>query len=191
MGARSGVSTADREVLGTVARAIEQLQARGILYGDIFSPLHTDGLRDVARRLTVNVRYAELGERDLEAVVSPAYGRYVMVVSSDVDEARRSFALRHGLGHVAAGHVTEISFLRSLEERNEWNTREERVADLFALADVVPWYMLEELRRARTSWGAIRQWLCRTIRRHTIDWPEDRVHDRATLRIALFRAEMI
>jgi len=189
VGAR--LSAEDREVLEDVAHAIEGLQARGICYGDIFSPMHLDGLRDVARRMTITVKLAPIGARDLEAVVPPVFGRYLMVVSSDVDEARRGFALRHGIAHVAAGHVTSISFLRSLEERNDYMAREERVADLFALADVVPWYVFDEHRQARTTWGALRQLVCKVIRRHTIDWPEERVQDRADLRLALYRSEMI
>lgn len=185
------LAAADHQVVTDVAHAIEGLQARGICYGDIFSPMHLDGLRDVARRMTVTVKYASIGVRDLEAVASPVFGRYLMIVSSDVDDARRGFALRHGLGHVAAGHVTSISFLRSLDERNDYMAREERVADLFALADLVPWCLLDDLRHARTSWGALRQMLCRVIRTHTIDWPSERVLDRADLRLALYRAETI
>lgn len=179
----------DVAVITDVMQVIDTLGERGLLYGDLFSPLHDDGVLELARRMTVQVTYAAIGERDLEAVVPPVYGRYLMVISTDVDERRRAFALRHGLGHVAAGHVTDIAFLRSLEERNEWMAHEERVADLFALVDLVPWWQIGELRKGRTSWGALRQMCCRIIRQHTIDWPEARVMDRAELRLALYRAD--
>jgi len=177
-------------VVAEVLRVFESLSKRNILYGDIFSPLHDDGLREVARRLTIRVDCASLGEQDVEVVMPPVFGRYVMVISTDVNDRRRSFALRHGIGHVAADHVTDVAFLRNHDERNAYMAHEERVADLFALADVVPWYMLGEHRKARTGWGAIRQVLCRVIREHTVDWPEERVLDRAELRLALYRSEM-
>src|SRR5690606_36146460 len=94
----------DLQVLRAAARAVRVATDRGLLYGDVFSPLGDESIRLLALRLTVQVHYAPIGTRDLEAVVPPIYGRYVMVVSTDVDEPRRRFAVRHGLGHVAAGH---------------------------------------------------------------------------------------
>ena len=178
------LAPADVAVLEATRRAIAQLGAMGIGYADVFSPLTEDALRDALRRLTVRVRDEPLGRQELEAVSPPVFGRYAMLVSTDLDDARRGFAMRHGMGHVVAGHVTTVNFLGA---RSDATSPEERVADLFALADVVPFWTLGDLRRARASWRAIADRVAATIRGHTVDWPAERVRDRAGLRVALYR----
>lgn len=172
-------------VVGATRRAIEQLHGQGIGYASIFSPLHDDGMKDVLRRMTITARGEQLGGRDLEAVAPPVFGRYILVYSTDVDDRRRRFAIRHGLGHVVAGHVSHPVYL-SLD-RNNWMSHEERVCDLFALADLMPAAVIEELRVARTSWAAILQAIVRSVHHHTLDWPIERVADRAELRLQLYR----
>lgn len=174
----------DEAVLLEVARTIEQLHARGMGYAEIFSPLHDDGVAELARRNTVLLRTDTLGPGVHEIVTPPTFGRYVMTIASGLDTPRRRFATRHGLGHVVAGHVSELSLLSTV---GDWTTHEERVADTFAMADLFPFWMLDDLRKARSSWGALRQALCRSFRMHTADWPEERVVDRADLRLALYR----
>jgi hypothetical protein len=176
----------DLDVVTATARAIDRLNDLGVLYANLFSPLHEGGVADAMRRLTITARGESLGQRELEAVMPPVFGRYILVYSTDVDERRRAFAIRHGIGHVVGGHVTEPNYLSN---RDDYMSHEERVADCFALADLVPFWMLDDLRVGRTSWGAIKQALCRSIRVHTLDWPEDRVFDRATLRLTLYREE--
>lgn len=173
----------DLDVVAAVKRAIEHLDGLGILYANVFSPLHEGGIAEALRRLTITARGESLGSRELEAVMPPVYGRYILVYSTDVDDRRRGFAIRHGIGHVVGGHVTEPNYLSN----DDYMSHEERVADLFALADLAPFWMLDDLRGGRTSWGAIKQALCRAIRVHTLDWPEERVFDRATLRLTLYR----
>lgn len=178
------ISDADDAVLTATALAIRNVQAQGILYADLFSPLHDDGLQDALRRLTIRTRGESLGVQDIEAVSPPVYGRYLMLYSTDVDENRRRFALRHGMGHVAAHHVSEVAYLSN---RNEHMSHDERVADLFALADLFPWCDIARLRQQRSGWRAIEHSIVHLIRRLTIGWPDDRVADRASLRILLFR----
>lgn len=180
---------AELAVVEATAAAILALQDRmGIAYAHLFSPLHDDGLRDAMRRLTIYSRGEPLGIRDLEAVSPPVFGRYALLFSTDVDSRRQAFALRHGMGHVVCGHVTEPTYM---SERNDYMQHQERVADLFALADLFPAHMIETLRSSRTPWRAIRHALIRSIRHHTINWPEARVDDRADLRLVLYRAHGI
>jgi hypothetical protein len=174
----------DVSVCRDVAAALRNLQSRGIPYADIFSPLPDDRLAEAMKRSAVLLRVDQLGEKDQELVTPPIYGRYIMTISKTLDPRRRGFATRHGFGHVVAGHVSEVAFLST---ERDWMTHEERVADLFALADVVPFWLLNDLRKSRTSWGAIKQMISRTIRQYTIGWSEARVFDRATLRITLYR----
>jgi hypothetical protein len=175
----------DQEIVEITRRAIESLHAQWIGYASLFSPLHDDGMKDVLRQLGIVTRGEQLGERDLEAVTPPIFGRHLLLYSTDVDDRRRRFALRHGLGHIVAGHVTHPVYL-SLD-RNDFMAHEERVADLFALADLVPAAMIEDLRSARTGWQAIDHAIRRSIVFHTLNWPTERVADRAELRITLYR----
>lgn len=175
----------DAGVARDVAAALANLQARGIGYADIFSPLPDEQLVDAMKRSAVLLRVDKLGTKDQELVTPPIYGRYIMTVSKSLDRRRRGFAARHGFGHVVAGHVSQVTFLSS---ERDWMTHEERVADLFALADVVPFWLISDLRKSRTSWRAVKHMITRTIRQYTIDWSEGRVDDRATLRVTLFRA---
>jgi hypothetical protein len=177
----------DVDVLTATTEAIRTLQDRmGIFYAGLFSPLHDDGIRDAMRRLTIYSRGEPLGVQDLEAVSPPVFGRYALIFSTDVDSRRQAFALRHGMGHVVCGHVTEPTYM---SERDDHMQHRERVADLFALADLFPAHMIESLRTSRTPWRAVRHAAVRSIRHHTINWPESRVEDRAGLRLALYRGQ--
>jgi hypothetical protein len=61
------------------------------------------------------------------------------------------------------------------------------MADLFALADVAPFFQIHDLRRARLGWGAVTDVMATAINAHTTGWPAERVRDRAVLRVALYR----
>lgn len=177
----------DEDVLRAVADAVRQLQRLGIGYDDLFSPLADEDLHDALRRLTIRASGHPLGtgaDAPLELVTPPLYGRYLLLWSTDVDADRRRFALRHGMGHVAAGHVTTPRFLTA---DGDWMTPAERVADLFALADLVPFHHLAALKRGN-SWRVVRDEVAALVRMHTLDWPGERVRDRTVMRVALYRA---
>ena len=176
----------DADVLQAVAEAVRQLQRLGVGYDDLFSPLPDEVLDAALRRLTIRASGHALGTEPnapLELVTPPLYGRYLLLWSTDVDADRRRFALRHGMGHVAAGHVTTPRFLTA---DGDWMTPDERVADLFALADLVPFHHVSALKRGN-SWKVVRAEVSALVRIHTLDWPAERVDDRAAMRVALYR----
>ena len=72
-------------------------------------------------------------------------------------------------------------------DRNDFMAHEERVCDLFALADLVPAAMIEDLRKAGGGWPGIKQWIRAEISHHTLNWSDERVIDRMHLRIDLYR----
>lgn len=173
----------DADVLQAVADAVGQLQRLGIGYDDLFSPLPDEALDAALRRLTIRASGHALGTGALELVTPPLYGRYLLLWSTDVDADRRRFALRHGIGHVVAGHVTTPRFLTA---GGDWMAPAERVADLFALADLVPFHQVAALRRGN-GWRIVRAEIAALVRMHTLDWPAARVDDRAAMRVALYR----
>lgn len=177
---------ADEDVLQAVADAVRQLQRLGIGYDDLFSPLPDEAIDAALRRLTIRASGHPLGTGDtapLELVTPPLYGRYLLLWSTDVDADRRRFALRHGIGHVAAGHVDTPRFLTA---DGDWMAPDERVADLFALADLVPFHHVGALKRGN-SWKVVRAEIAALVRMHTLAWPAERVDDRAAMRVALYR----
>jgi hypothetical protein len=176
----------DEDVLRATADAVRQLQRLGIGYDDLFSPLTDEALDAALRRLTIRASGHALGagpDAPLELVTPPLYGRYLLLWSTDVDADRRRFAMRHGMGHVAAGHVTTPRFLTA---DGDWTAPAERVADLFALADLAPFHHLGALRRGN-SWRLVREEVASLVRLHTLGWPDERVRDRAEMRVALYR----
>lgn len=178
----------DAAVLDATHAAVLRVQSLGVLYADLFSPLHDDGLRDALRRMTITIRGGALGTQDIEAVSPPIFGRYLMLYSTDVDVPRRRFALRHGMGHVAAGHVSEIAWLSN---RDDHMSHDERVADTFALADLVPWCDISAMREGRAGWHTIEEEIVRVVRHSTIGWSPARVEDRARLRMLLYRTRAL
>jgi hypothetical protein len=176
-------SEADAAVVRETAGAITGLHRRFIGYAEIFSPLHDDGIAEVLRKSTILLRIEELEDSEFEIVSPPVYGRYLMTIASKLSPDQRRFAIRHGLGHVVAGHVSEIAFLSGTRD---WQTHEERVADLFALADLMPFHALDDARRSRPAWREVRGRIGRTIELFTRDWPAERTADRTSLRLDLY-----
>lgn len=173
---------ADIAVLKETKEAIHHLTVLGIKYGRLCGPLSDAAIRDALRKLRIIMRSAPLGTEVLEAVSPPAYGQYLMLLSTDATREQRQFAIRHGVGHVAAGHVSEMQYLQTNEG---YMSHEERVADTFALADHIPKQKIALLRKIKTPDRMIRLDIVRAIRR-VLRWPEDRVWDRANLRLALY-----
>ena len=135
--------TADGAVIAEVKLIIERIHERRVPYAELFCPMTDEAFAETMQAFTIRPLGGHLGTVDVEAVSPPVYGRYLFLYSTDVDMPQRRFALRHGTAHVIGGHVNEVSYLSN---RNDFTTHEERVADLFALADLVPWYLLDELR---------------------------------------------
>lgn len=104
-----------------------------------------------------------------------------MLVERAQTVGEKRFAVRHGLGHVLAGHVEEATFVR---DRDPYS-HEERVADLFALADLIPQRKLEELRAAGYRPWELEWWTVCELKRFVPNWPFRRIIDRMNLLLPL------
>ena len=68
----------------------------------------------------------------------------------------------------------------------------ERLADLFALADLVPFWQIDDWRRqGRLGWRAVAAAAARTASALAGDWADERASHGATLRVRLYRAYRI
>jgi hypothetical protein len=110
-------------------------------------------------------------------------GVYPILLNRSAEETDRFFALRHELGHVLAGDVDGAVFLAS----EGYMSPAERIADLFALADLVPGWWIGELRRGRTAWGRVKREIALAVATYAEAWPAQRFGDRAELRLRLYR----
>lgn len=152
-----------------------------MLYADEdWSPLSDLTLALLLKRAGVQWSYAPLAGI-CEIVTPPICGIHLMLVEEVQTNAERRFAVRHGLAHVLAGHVEEACFVRDRDPMSH----EERVADLFAFADLLPQRMIDELVTARYGFFDISCWLIEQMRIYCPSWRVTRLHDRLNMLLPL------
>lgn len=133
-------------------------------------------------RAGIRWRHAPL-EGLCEVVWPPVCGVHVLHVDRCQTTAQRRFAVRHGLGHVLAGHVSNIAYSH---DGHAWQLDAETVADLFAMMDLIHDERLGELRAAGYSADELERWIYADLAAHwTADWEPERLADRASLRMAM------
>lgn len=178
------MKNSDEGVLAAAVQVIGAAQRMLPWYAGDFAPIRSDQLAELLRRATCDVAVYPFGSDTVAMAMPPHRGRYPVFVNRRASREARSFALRHELGHVLAGDVEEAIFLAP----EGYMAPQERVADTFALAGLVPGWFLRSLRREGMSWmrvGAeIRDLIAAA---HGSHWRAERVEDRAALRLELFR----
>ncbi len=110
-------------------------------------------------------------------------GGHVIAIDSACSRADLSFTLRHELAHVLRGEATEPTYLTSADELSH----AERVADLFAIADLTPTPWMKWMRQGRRPWKHLVLEVAQGYRELTDGWSERRLWDRAQLRVRLYR----
>lgn len=174
----------DELVLGGAVRIIEA--ARGVVewYAGDFSPIRTDQVSALLVGVGAHLNIFPF-ESDAIAFTIPAVnGVHPIYVDRYAARVDRQFAIRHELGHVLAGDVDEPTFL----SEEGYMCYSERVADLFALADLIPGWGIRYMRKHRTTWRDVLSEIRSAIlTQFASSWPDDRVQDRAILRVRLFR----
>jgi hypothetical protein len=174
---------ADHELLDAVESAVRAAQRHGSGYDDLFAPLHDDALHALLRRLTTAVRPAALGATSECVVTPPLFGRHLALCSADASPDQRRVALRRALAHVLCGHVGEFTPLPLPAP-----PLVARTADVFALADLVPFWQVHEWRRkARLGWRATMHEASRIAAALAPDWDAARAEDAGRLRVLLYR----
>lgn len=108
---------------------------------------------------------------------------HVILLDSAASRADYLFTLRHELAHVLAGEVSDTLFLSAADTLSF----SERRADLFAVADLVPGWFMRQIRAGRRPWRQIRLEVVQAFRALTDGWSEERLLDRARLRVELYR----
>lgn len=165
----------------SVQTALHKALEFGVAYADEdWAPLSDITLALLLKRAGVRWKYAPL-EGLCEVVSPPICGIHIMLVERAQTPQERRFAVRHGLGHVLAGHVEESSFVRNRDPFSH----EERVADMFAFADLIPDRKLRELEAARYRPWDISLWTIAQMRGYCPSWRIGRLNDRLNMLLPL------
>lgn len=110
-------------------------------------------------------------------------GRKVIAIDTACTRSDAEFTLRHELAHILADDVQFALFLTS-EDTMSFS---ERRADLFAVADLTPTRWMEWMRGGRRRWKLLELDVKQAFRELTDGWSEQRLNDRAHLRVQLYR----
>jgi hypothetical protein len=173
----------ERALLDAVTAAIRTVQRMGSGYDDLFAPLHDDALDALLRSATASPRLAALGLTSACAVTPPLFGRYLVLCSADATPDQRRLALRRALAHVLCGHVGEYTPLPFPAPPSA-----SRVADVFALADLIPFWQLHDWRRkGKLGWAGVVEEATRIAIAIAGDWSRVRASDAAKMRVRLYR----
>jgi hypothetical protein len=148
------------------------------------TPLRTDQIS----RLLTRTRTRLCEYRFLSSAVGMAipWGaeEHAILIDSGASHADYQFTIRHELAHVLAGEVSETLFLTA----DDTMSFSERRADLFAVVDLVPAWLVRKLRGTRRPWAHVSLEVKQAFRELTVDWSEERLRDRVRLRVELFRS---
>jgi hypothetical protein len=159
-----------------VEALVRRCHELGVRYAsDDWSPLSDITLGLLLKRAGIQWRYCEL-EHAGEIVWPPVCGIHLLQLDRYQSRLERRFALRHGLAHVLAGHVADLTYAH---DGHHWENSEEQLADAFALADLIPDRMLCEMQAGGFRDKGLERWVRAQISHYAPDWPEGRVTDRA------------
>lgn len=175
-----------REVLTEAAAVVEALRRRVRWYAGDFSPMRTDQVAELLQRSSCHLsvqRFPPELHDDIAFVVPAVQGVNVIAVDRSASRVDRQLAIRHELAHVARADVEEITYMSDRDYRSHG----ERVADLVALADLVPARIITFMRKRRAPWRDVLEEVRGAIETYASSWPADRLDDRAALRLALYR----
>jgi hypothetical protein len=175
------------EVVQATVRLLRKAQTMVPTYGVGFGGVGRSGAstRDLApifRETRTRIK-----ERDLLGIVAgvalPTAGGHKIILDPARTRADRMFTIRHELAHILAGEVEYAMFLTS-EDTMSFS---ERRADLFAVADLTPTHWMGWVRGKRRPWRAVTLEVVQAYRELTDGWSEQRLWDRARLRVLLYR----
>lgn len=169
-------------VVREAARLVRAARALEGGYAGPLAPVRTDQLSRMLERAGCHVEVFPFTSRTVAMTLPRCAGVYPVFVNRAAERTDRVFALRHELGHVLAGDVDGAVFLAD----EGYMAPVERVADLFALADLVPaWWMrwVEEGSHPAEAEDEVAQ----AVMEFAEQWPADRAADRARLRLQLYR----
>lgn len=174
-------------ILSAAGRLVDA--ARGVVpdYAGPYAPIRTDQLSALLRGTGCHVEVFTFQSDTIAMTLPRCADVYPVLVNRSAERTDRVFAFRHEVAHVLAGDVEGAVFL---EDRG-YMALPERVADLFALADLVPGWWIADVRKGQTPWRRVHAEVAYAIGEYAESWTEERLEDRARLRLGLFRERAV
>lgn len=173
----------DDAVLAAAVRLVGRAREVVGSYAGPVAPVRTDQVAHLLNASDCHVEVFPFQSDTVAMALPPCGGVYPILVNRAAEQTDRFFALRHELAHVLAGDVDGAVFLAN----EGYMAPEERVADLFALADLVPAWWIGEVRRGRAPWREVKRQIALAVAEYAESWPAQRFGDRAELRLRLYR----
>jgi hypothetical protein len=173
----------DDGVLVAARRLVERAREVVGSYAGTLAPVRTDQVTELLNASECHVEVFPFQSDTVAMVLPRCAGVYPILVNRSAEQTDRFFALRHELGHVLAGDVDGAVYLAN----EGYMSPAERVADLFALADLVPAWWIGQARRGRTPWREVKRQIALAVAEYAESWPAQRFGDRAELRLRLYR----
>jgi hypothetical protein len=176
-------AAADALVVEAAVRTIQAARRVVESYAGPFAPVRTDQLSELLAAYACHVEIFPFQSETVAMTLPRCAGVYPILVNRLADRVDRLFAFRHELAHVINGDCEGAVYL----SEEGFAAHVERVADLFALADVVPGWWIDSLRRGRAPWRGVRAEVGGAVGEFAGTWPETRRLDRVALRLKLYR----
>jgi hypothetical protein len=173
----------DRRVISAAGWMVAVARRAVKDYAGSRAPLRTDQVGELLSAAGCHVEIFPFRSDTVAMTLPRCAGVYAILVNRSAERTDRFFALRHEVAHVLAGDVEGAVYLA----HEGFESHAERVADLFALADLVPGWWIAGLRRGGAAWREVREEVAEAIAAYAESWPPERLRDRAALRIQLFR----
>lgn len=170
-------------VLATAARLVEDARRLVPAYAGAYAPIRTDQVSRLLGGTGCHVEVFPFVSDTVAMTLPRCAGAYPVLVNRAAERTDRLFAFRHEVAHVLAGDVDGAVFLSD----DGCMAVPERVADLFALADLVPGWWIADVRRGRTPWRRVKAEVALAVAEYAECWPPERLVDRVGLRVKLFR----
>jgi hypothetical protein len=178
------VKSSDEErILAATERLVTA--ARGVLedYAGTYAPVRTDQLSELLRGTGCHVEVFAFQSDTIAMTLPRCMDVYPVLVNRSAERTERVFAFRHEVAHVLAGDVEGAVFLAD----DGYMAVPERIADLFALADLVPGWWIADVRKGQTPWRRVKAEIALAVAEYAECWPAERLVDRVELRLKLFR----
>ncbi|MET0399794.1 MAG: hypothetical protein ABW277_23605 [Longimicrobiaceae bacterium] len=177
------MSSDEERILSAAARLVED--ARGMVadYAGHYAPLRTDQLSALLRGAGCHVEVFPFQSDTIAMTLPRCADAYPVLVNRSAERTDRLFAFRHEIAHVLAGDVEGAVYLSD----EGYMAMPERIADLFALADLVPGWWIADVRKGQTPWRRVKAEIALAVAEYAEAWPPDRLVDRVVLRLKLFR----
>lgn len=147
------------------------------------SPLRTDQISALLVRTRTRLCEYRFQSGAIGMAIPWGADEHAILIDSAASRGDYDFTVRHELAHVLAGEVSDALFLSAADTMSF----SERRADLYAVADLVPPWLLRQLRGTRRPWSRVQLDVQQAFRELTGGWSEERLRDRARLRVELYR----